>query len=44
MKELWKQRIIIQLDPQHRPYLIKGEYSGVYRRNIYVIRPDENEH
>ncbi|GFS56108.1 integrase catalytic domain-containing protein [Trichonephila inaurata madagascariensis] len=43
MKELWKQETIIQVGPQPRSYIIKGEDEGVFRRNRFHIRQDNTE-
>ncbi|GFW63933.1 hypothetical protein TNCV_706391 [Trichonephila clavipes] len=43
MKEPWKQGTIIQVGPQPRSYIIKGEDGGVFRRNRFHIRQDNTE-
>ncbi|GFR22219.1 integrase catalytic domain-containing protein [Trichonephila clavata] len=43
MKETWKQRTIIQVGPQPRSYIIKGEDGGVVRRSRFHIRQDYAE-
>ncbi|GFR03747.1 retrovirus-related Pol polyprotein from transposon 17.6 [Trichonephila clavata] len=43
MKKPWKQGTIIQVGPQPRSYIIKGEDEGVFRRNRFHIRQDYTE-
>ncbi|GFS44973.1 integrase catalytic domain-containing protein [Trichonephila inaurata madagascariensis] len=43
MKEPWKQGTIIQVGPQPRSCIIKGEDGGVFRRNRFHIRQDYTE-
>ncbi|GFR05541.1 integrase catalytic domain-containing protein [Trichonephila clavata] len=43
MKKPWKQGTIIQVGPQPRSYIIKGEDGGVFRRNRFHIRQDYTE-
>ncbi|GFY69466.1 integrase catalytic domain-containing protein [Trichonephila inaurata madagascariensis] len=43
MKEPWKQGTIIQVSPQPRSYIIKGEDGGVFKRNRFHIRHDNTE-
>ncbi|GFT92556.1 hypothetical protein NPIL_526441 [Nephila pilipes] len=43
MKKPWKQGTIIQVGPQPRSYIIKGEDGGVFRRNRFQIRQDYTE-
>ncbi|GFX81734.1 transposon Tf2-8 polyprotein [Trichonephila clavipes] len=43
MKEPWKQGTIIQVGPQPRSYIIKGEDGGVFRKNRFHIRQDNTE-
>ncbi|GFU06836.1 hypothetical protein NPIL_425561 [Nephila pilipes] len=43
MKEPWKQGTIIQVGPQPRSYIIKGENGGVFRRNRFHIQQDYTE-
>ncbi|GFQ98086.1 hypothetical protein TNCT_603761 [Trichonephila clavata] len=43
MKKPWKQGTIIQVGPQPRSYIIKGEDRGVVRRNRFHIRQDYTE-
>ncbi|GFR07257.1 integrase catalytic domain-containing protein [Trichonephila clavata] len=43
MKEPQKQETIIQVGPQPRSYIIKGEDGGVFRRNRFHIRQDYTE-
>ncbi|GFX59108.1 uncharacterized protein K02A2.6 [Trichonephila clavipes] len=43
MKEPWKQKTIIQVGPQPRSYIIKGEDGGVFRRNRFHIRQNNTE-
>ncbi|GFW68615.1 integrase catalytic domain-containing protein [Trichonephila clavipes] len=43
MKEPWNQGTIIQVGPQPRSYVIKGEDGGVFRRNRFHIRQDNTE-
>ncbi|GFY51314.1 integrase catalytic domain-containing protein [Trichonephila inaurata madagascariensis] len=43
MKEPWKQGTVIQVGPQPRSCIIKGEDGGVFRRNRFHIRQDYTE-
>ncbi|GFQ80959.1 retrovirus-related Pol polyprotein from transposon 17.6 [Trichonephila clavata] len=43
MKKPWKQGTIIQVGPQPRSYIIKGEDGGVFRRNRFHIGQDYTE-
>ncbi|GFR02205.1 integrase catalytic domain-containing protein [Trichonephila clavata] len=43
MKKPWKQGTIIQVGPQPRSYIIKGEGGDVFRRNRFPIRQDYTE-
>ncbi|GFY51471.1 integrase catalytic domain-containing protein [Trichonephila inaurata madagascariensis] len=43
VKEPWKQGTKIQVGPQPRSYIIKGEDGGAFRENRFHIRQDYTE-
>ncbi|GFQ73291.1 hypothetical protein TNCT_54961 [Trichonephila clavata] len=43
LQQPWKQETIIQVGPQPRSYIIRGENRGVVRRKRFPIRQDYTE-